>query len=115
MENEVTDINGKNLSQAPAPQARAYCDTCSYSQLILAGNEPKTICREKGPTIVGGAIVVNDRGTQIAQIVSQTMWPVVNREDWCPRHTPDPRGVRTVLPANDDAKSQAESPVIAAP
>ncbi|HEU4627206.1 MAG TPA: hypothetical protein VFS52_20765 [Steroidobacteraceae bacterium] len=91
----MNDINGANLQDQPAPAerpaGRRYCDTCVFAQLAMSAGQGVMICRAFGPSVASGVVVVSQGGQNVPRVLSETVWPVVNREDWCSRHELDPR------------------------
>lgn len=105
---EIVELNGKSAAAEPAvvqrPEGRRYCDTCKFSQLALSNQQPQMWCRRSPPQAIGNAFPVGN-GSLTAW--SNTVWPVVQKDDWCGYHEQDPRGARTVVPANDSAIARA--------
>lgn len=95
----MSEVNGKNLDPQPEPIARddgrKYCDTCKFSNLILNGNRPVTICRRQPPRVIGNFIGLQNAGQLTFQEFTNTVWPVVSKDDWCGDHVEDPRAARS--------------------
>lgn len=99
----MTEVNGKEIvSLRPDVPARAFCDSCKFSNLLMVNNTVTTICRKRPPTVVGSPLVTKTQDGFGAQgWFTNTLWPGVTKDDWCGEHEPDPRGVRSPVPAND--------------
>jgi hypothetical protein len=98
MENSVSEVIGKNLCAQPEPVARddtrKYCDTCRFYNMVLSGNRPMFVCRRQPPRVIGNFIGLQNAGQLTFQEFTNTVWPVVGKDDWCGDHVDDPRAVR---------------------
>lgn len=103
--------NGANLDPQPEPARqdpnRKYCDSCKFCQAWLGGNQLQLMCRKNPPQALGTYMPVQQGANVVPQLFSQTVWPIVTKQDWCDYHEDDPKtvrsGVKSTLIATDSS------------
>lgn len=94
-------VNGRIIDAQPEPRPsnRSYCDTCRWSNLVLQPQGAVMICRRNPPQAYGSIVPINQGGQLSMQAYSQTVWPVIGKDDFCGQHETDAAAAQRMAPA----------------